>query len=58
MATYKKDDQVRVVQPVIQGTIIRREIIEDEDVYLVGWTDAIGEPQERIFTEAQLEAVV
>ena len=57
MPTFKKDDTVRLIQPVIQGTVINRQIIDDEDVYLVGWTDANGEPQERVFHENQLEAV-
>lgn len=57
MAAFKQNDQVRLIQPIIQGTVLRREIIEDQDVYLVSWTDQNGEPQERIFTEEQLEAV-
>jgi hypothetical protein len=54
-ATFKQGDAVRLVQPVIQGTIVRREIIEDEDSYLVSWTDSAGDVHERIFSEAQLE---
>jgi hypothetical protein len=57
MATFKRDDQVRLIQPVIQGTVIKRDIIDDEDMYLVAWTDENGEPQERIFREDQIEAV-
>jgi hypothetical protein len=57
MATFKRDDQVRLIQPVIQGTIVERVIVDDVDNYRVQWTDAEGQQQERLFTEDQLEAV-
>lgn len=57
MAAFKQNDQVRLIQPVIQGTVLRREIVEDEDMYLVAWVDiATGKQQERLFSEEQLEA--
>lgn len=57
MATFKRDDQVRLIQPVIQGTVVERVIVDDVDNYRVQWADADGLPQERLFTEDQLEAV-
>lgn len=57
MATFKRDDQVRLIQPVIQGKVVERVIVDDVDNYRVQWTDADGLPQERLFTEGQLEAV-
>jgi hypothetical protein len=37
---FKQGDAVKLIQPVIQGTVLRREIIGDDDSYLVTWTDA------------------
>lgn len=57
MAAFKRDDVVRLVQPVIQGVVAERVIVDDVDNYRVQWTDEKGEPQERLFAEHQLEAV-
>lgn len=56
MATFKKDSVVKLIQPVIQGIVVERLIVEDEDAYRVQWIDAAGENQERVFTEDQIEA--
>lgn len=56
MAAFKKDDAVKLVQPVIKGVVVERLIVEDEDAYRVQWTDGAGEAQERVFPEHELEA--
>ncbi len=57
MALFKRDDQVRLIQPVIQGVVAGRTIVDDVDMYIVQWADPNGEPQERLFREDQLELV-
>ena len=56
MPAFKKGDHVKLVQPVIQGEVIERRIIDDEDHFVVAFTDANG-AQEQVFSENQLEAV-
>ncbi len=53
-----KGAKVRQVVPVIEGEITERRFNDEADSmeYLVAFTDAEGEPSERWFTEAQLEA--
>lgn len=53
----KQGSVVRVVQPVIQGTVISRRIREDNDdlEFLVEWTDAAGATVQRWFDADQLE---
>lgn len=58
MASFKRGDQVRLIQPVISGEVTERVIVDDVDTYRVQWTDADGLQQERLFSESQLEAVV
>ena len=55
----KKGDTCRVRVPVIQGTVLRRQVDEGSDQVLVlmTWTDAAGQEQQRWFDEAELEAV-
>jgi hypothetical protein len=55
MAAFRQGNLVKLIQPVIQGTVVRRDVIEDVDMYLVTWIDAVGETQERYFPEDQLE---
>lgn len=58
MAAFKANDSVRLIQPVIQGTVLNRNIVDDEDCYMVAWTDENGVEQVRNFKESQLEAAV
>lgn len=49
---------VRLIQPVIEGTVKKREIGDDDRVrVLVEWTDPSGETTQRWFDESELEAV-
>ena len=50
---------VRLVQPVIQGSIIDTEYDKDAKQlrHLVEWSDVAGDGQRRWFTEAELEIV-
>lgn len=60
MATeFKKEEVVRVKTVVPQGPVIRFKMDEEsgEVMYLIGWTDAAGAPQERWFREDELERV-
>jgi uncharacterized protein YodC (DUF2158 family) len=53
-AKFKKDEVVGIKNTLIVGIIVRREVVEDEDMYLVRWNDESGELQERMFEEDQL----
>lgn len=52
-------NQVRLIQPVIQGQIIDTEYSKDDKslVHLVEWTDTSGEGLRRWFKESELEIV-
>jgi len=54
----KKGQEVKLVQPIIQGKIIKLNIVDDVVQYLVEYKDAEGNGQERYFTEEQLEVVL
>lgn len=56
---FKEGQQVRLVAPVIQGSIedIRFNKGTEELEYLVTYTDADGEAQTRWFTESSLEVI-
>ena len=53
----KKGQEVKLVQPVIQGKIIKLNIVDDVVQYLVRYTDSSAIMQERYFTEEQIETV-
>lgn len=59
MATkYQKDQIVKLVAVVPQGPVQAMRMDENGVIYyLVGWTDAGGEPQQRWFAEEELTAV-
>ena len=56
MATaFKKGDVVRALAVVPQGPVLALRMDEDGVVsYLIEWTDASGETQQRWFEESQL----
>jgi len=56
MATaFKKGDVVKAVAVVPQGPVLAIRMNEDGVVsYLIEWTDADGETQQRWFEESQL----
>ena len=58
-AMFKKDQNVRLKTVVPQGPVLKFRMDEDtgEVMYLIGWTDANGDAQERWFAESELEAV-
>ena len=53
--TFKKGDVVKAVAVIPQGPVLALRM-DDEGVvsYLVEWTDAQGETQQRWFEESQL----
>lgn len=55
----EQGQQVRLIQPVLQGEIIDTRYNKDakELEHLVAYPDAEGETQERWFLESQLEGV-
>ena len=57
MATvFKKGDEVKVIAVTPEGPVQALRMDEDGNVsYLVEWTDADGNDQQRWFAEAQLE---
>jgi hypothetical protein len=56
-ANFRAGDAVRLVQPVIEGKVVRVAITGDGNLgYLTRWTDASGEIHERVFDERELEA--
>lgn len=50
-------NQVRVIQPIIQGSIIDTEYSKDDKclIHLVEWSDGSGEGLRRWFKESELE---
>ena len=56
MATaFKKGDVVKAVAVIPQGPVLALRMDEDGVVsYLIEWTDASGETQQRWFEESQL----
>ena len=58
MATFKKGDVVKLAGVVPQGPVIGMRMDDDGNVfYLIEWTDAAGQSQQRWFAEADLAAV-
>lgn len=59
MATkFTKGQEVKLTAVVPQGPVQALRMDEDGNFfYLIGWTDADGNSQERWFEEDQLEAV-
>lgn len=59
MATaFRKGDEVKVVAVTPQGPVQALRMDEDGNVsYLVEWTDAEGNDQQRWFGEAELQKV-
>lgn len=58
-AMFKRDQQVRLKAVTPAGPVLKFKMDEDtgEVMYLIGWTDANGDAQERWFAESELEAV-
>lgn len=58
MATkFKKGEEVKVISVVPQGPVQALRMDEDGNFfYLIEWTDADGNSQQRWFAEADLEA--
>jgi uncharacterized protein YodC (DUF2158 family) len=57
MAAFKKGDNVRLKAVVPQGPVIKMAMDDDGNVsYLLEWTDADGQVNQRWFQEGQLEA--
>lgn len=56
---FKRDQQVRLKAVIPAGPVLKFKMDEDtgEVMYLIGWTDANGDAQERWFAESELEAV-
>lgn len=53
---FKLGDTVKQKVPVIQGTVLKKEFIDDDICYLVQYTEN-GESLTRFFKESELEAV-
>lgn len=55
---FKKDDAVKIKYTLLTGTIAGAAVDNTtfEMQYLVAYNDNNGEPQQRYFLEAQLEA--
>lgn len=53
---FKTGDVVRQVVPVVQGTVVSKQIIDDDVHYTVRWTDSAGDTHERPFAESEIEA--
>ena len=54
---FKIDDVVRLNRPVPQGPVTKMRMDEDGNVsYLIEWTDADGNAQQRWFAESDLIA--
>lgn len=59
---FRKEDEVRVVTPIIEGTIVAKRFNDEDDSfsYLVEWKtkgEDGEETHQRWFSEADLEAV-
>ena len=58
MATFKKGDVVKLNGVVPQGPVLAMRMDEDGNVsYLIEWTDAEDQIQQRWFAESELVAV-
>ncbi len=56
--TFTKNQNVRLKVVTPEGPVAALRMDEDgQFFYLVQWTDAEGEPQQRWFKEEELEAV-
>lgn len=55
----KKGQMVRLIQPVIQGEILKTVWDEEAEelAHLVEWTNESGEVHQRLFRESELEEV-
>lgn len=53
---FKLGDTVKQKVPVIQGTVLKKEFIDDDICYLVQYPEN-GESLTRFFKESELEAV-
>lgn len=57
-AKFKIDQEVRqILETPIQGKILKRIIVEDDDCYLVEWTSEDGSQHQRVFKEEEIELV-
>ena len=54
----KKDDAVKLIQPIIVGRVLTPAIVNEELQYLVEFTDQSGDIQQRYFTSEQIELMV
>jgi hypothetical protein len=58
-AKYKIGDAVKEVQATpINGTIVERIIVGDDDVYKIAWKNGAGDDVESFFSEDKIELVV
>lgn len=56
--SLKAGATVRLIQPEIKGTVLKREIGDDDRTrVLVEWTEPSGETTRRWFDESDLEVV-
>lgn len=56
--SFKKNDLVRFVAPVIEGVVVGSKLTDDDELlHTVRWTDADGVVQERHFKPSELELV-
>ncbi len=54
----KPGTKVRLVQPVIEGEVLKPETNGDAFGYRVAYTGPDGESHERFFTQAEIEEVL
>ncbi len=59
MVPFKKGEEVKQVVKVISGPVldVRYSADDSEFSYLVGFSDAEGDPSERWFKHSEVEAV-
>lgn len=57
MAMLKKGTTVRLIQPVIQGTVDRADTNGEYFGYVVVYKSADGEVHERFFSQDELEVI-
>lgn len=53
----KQGSDVRVILPVITGSVVGGAFVDGEPQYLVQYTDADGDVQERYFPAEKLEEI-
>jgi len=53
----KKDTPVTIKHTTLTGVVLRPVVVQDEVQYLVEYKDNEGETQQRVFTDAQIEAI-